>query len=106
MPNPEGPEDSFNVGALTIRIGFWGPLYYNLTSNPKNVFGIYLAPIVGAKLTLVVEVSCIVGFPLSPSKPRALKQQSLSKHDNDPFKSPLKRPQALNPQPQTLNPKP
>ena len=24
----------YNVGALTIRIGFWGPVYYNYKKEP------------------------------------------------------------------------
>ena len=28
-----------NVGALTIRIGFWGPLYYNNKNNNNNSKG-------------------------------------------------------------------
>ena len=38
------PRLSFHptVGALIIRIGFWGPLYYNY--NQQNSIGNYLGP--------------------------------------------------------------
>ena len=34
----------YNVGALIIRIGFWGPLYYNYDKEPQNSIGNYLGP--------------------------------------------------------------
>ena len=36
-----------NIGALIIRIGFWGPLYYgdyNWNKEPPNGIGNYLGP--------------------------------------------------------------
>ena len=30
-----------NIGALIIRIGFWGILYYNYHKEPQNNIGIY-----------------------------------------------------------------
>ena len=37
---------SANMGALIIRIGFWGPLYYNCNKEPpKIVWVIMKAPI-------------------------------------------------------------
>ena len=35
---------NFNIGALMIRIGFWGPLYYKIIWNPQNSIGTYLGP--------------------------------------------------------------
>ena len=29
---------SVNIGALTIRIGFWGPLYYNYKKEPSKEY--------------------------------------------------------------------
>ena len=28
--------DAFNIGALIIRIGLWGPLYYNSNKEPPK----------------------------------------------------------------------
>ena len=34
-----------NIGALIIRMGFWGPLYYNYNREPpQNSVGNYLGP--------------------------------------------------------------
>ena len=34
-----------DIGALIIRIGFWGPLYYNYSKEPpKHSIGNYLGP--------------------------------------------------------------
>ena len=44
---------SGNIGALIIRIGFWGPLYYNHNMEPTkiNSTGNYLGPyIIGFRL--------------------------------------------------------
>ena len=32
------------IGALIIRIGFWGPLYHNDNTEPQNSIGSYLGP--------------------------------------------------------------
>ena len=32
---------SGNIGALIIRLGFWGPLYYNYNKEPGNHKGPY-----------------------------------------------------------------
>ena len=32
------------MGALLIRIGFWGPLYCNYNKEPQNNIGNYLGP--------------------------------------------------------------
>ena len=38
--------NSFNLGALIIRIGFWGPLYYILIiRNHQNSIGNYFGPL-------------------------------------------------------------
>ena len=31
----------FNIGSLTIRIGFWGPLYYMYKEPPQHSIGKY-----------------------------------------------------------------
>ena len=33
-----------NIGALIIRTGFWGPLYYNHNKEPQNSIGNYYGP--------------------------------------------------------------
>ena len=33
--------EEFNIGALIIRIGHWGPLYYNCIKEPQNSIGNY-----------------------------------------------------------------
>ena len=34
-----------NIGALTLKIGFWGPLYYSYSiRNPQNSIGHDLGP--------------------------------------------------------------
>ena len=33
-----------DIGALIIRIGFWGPLDYVTIRNPQNSIGNYLSP--------------------------------------------------------------
>ena len=60
-PNPK-PEPStprlgcsgLNAGALIIRKGFWGPLYYNYKRNPQNSIGNYLGP-----CSMCLFVSCL-----------------------------------------------
>ena len=44
--SPIGNNDSVtNIGALVIRIGFWGPLYPNFNKEPpKNSIGNYGGP--------------------------------------------------------------
>ena len=38
-------DTAYNVGALIIRKGFWGPLYYNYNKEPpQNSIGNYLGP--------------------------------------------------------------
>ena len=34
-------QERFTIGALIIRIGFWGPLYYNYNKEPQNSIGNY-----------------------------------------------------------------
>ena len=37
-----GLRGSFSIGALILRIGFWGPLYYSYNKDPpKNSIGNY-----------------------------------------------------------------
>ena len=40
-----------NIGALIVRIGFWGPLYYN---HKKTSIGDYLGPYIGETMALRV----------------------------------------------------
>ena len=43
-------EANFNIGALMIRIGFWGPLYYKDSEvPPKTVQVMIYAPILNPK---------------------------------------------------------
>ena len=37
--------DPANIGAMIIRIGFWGPLYYHCNKEPPTVLVIIPAPI-------------------------------------------------------------
>ena len=36
--NKDGNEETYmrNIGALIIRIGFWGPLYYKYNKEPQK----------------------------------------------------------------------
>ena len=40
----ETSQKPHNVEALIIRIGCWGPLYYNDNKEPQNGVGSYLGP--------------------------------------------------------------
>ena len=38
----------YDIGALIIRIGFWGPFYYNYNQEPPTIVLVILkAPILG-----------------------------------------------------------
>ena len=40
------PKPRINIGALIIRVGFWGPLYYNYNKDPQNIaWAVLEAPI-------------------------------------------------------------
>ena len=41
---PLGSTRLYNIGALIIRIGFWGPLYYNYKKEPQTSIGNYVGP--------------------------------------------------------------
>ena len=43
----QGAVGRYSIGALIIRRGFWGPLYYNIIKEPpqkKNSLGNYFGP--------------------------------------------------------------
>ena len=54
-----------NIGTLMIRIGFWGPSYYNYNKDSQNNIGNYLGPysrIGGLGLGFWVRSGCRVSF--------------------------------------------
>ena len=53
-----GGSTDFNIGALIIRKGFWGPLYCNYSKDPpkKVVLVIIKAPILGLELECGVSL--------------------------------------------------
>ena len=45
-----------NVGALIIRIGFWGPFYYNYNKGPPITIGDYLRPYIISQIALGLTI--------------------------------------------------
>ena len=61
-----------NIGALMIRVGFWGPVYCkdNKETPPKNI-GNYLNPFFSLGFTVIESRECGLGcgFPVSAGLP-------------------------------------
>ena len=56
----EGPGfEEINIGALIIRIGFGGPLYYSYNKEPQNSIGELLRPTIVYSLLSEVSVQPI-----------------------------------------------
>ena len=63
-------EQRHNVGALTIRIGFWGISTLTGIRNPKNSIGKYLGPCISIVFSWKIQNPLLQGGVLHAQKTR------------------------------------
>ena len=75
---------ALNIGALIIRIGFWGPLYYNHNKEHQNSIGNYSGP--------YIRVSAFMAHPArvggKPSAPSTTMSAALGHCLKEPHRNP------------------
>ena len=54
-----------NIGALIIRIGFWGPLYFHHNKEPPKCIGNYLGPYIMLHSSYIKLSALEAGIPES-----------------------------------------